>query len=186
MNKKGFEVTVNFLVMLILALAIFAVGVYFAGKVFGEVNHLGTELDTQTKAEIEAKLRSPTALVAIGINRKEIKRGSHDSFGLGVTNRDTTSGEFYASIQCVLGQDKDGAKIDDTTCEECCGKWIMTPEVKVGVLAPNEFSIPAIFFNVNKKAASGSYVYNVQVYKEESGKAKHAYDSVKKIYVDVP
>ena len=94
-HKRGFELSINFIVMVILSLAMLGVGFYFAKNIFIQTYDIGQQLDDQTKSQIESKLRDPASLVAIGINQKSIKRGDHDIFGVGVANRNKEEGYFY-------------------------------------------------------------------------------------------
>lgn len=209
-NKKGFEISINFIVMVILSLVMLGVGFYFAKQIFVQTIEIGDQLDFQTKQQLESKLRDPAALVAIGINKKEIKRGGHEAFGLGVANRDKEDGSFYYEAQCSLAKnkDKDGNVVEGLiVCGEpteevvtCCNKWVMgnpgyspnTKKTEIDELKPNEFKLATVFFNIDKRAESGQYVYNVQVYKKPianckatSGKGQ-PYGPVQKIYVNVP
>ena len=73
------------------------------------------------------------------------------------------------------------------------GKQVNKYKVNIGKLEPNDFKAGTIFFNINKKAQPGTYVYNIQAYKYpiagESGGlsigSDKKYDSIKKIYVEV-
>ncbi len=210
-NKKGFEISINFIVMVILSLVMLGVGFYFAKQIFAETIDIGNQLDFQTKQQLESKLRDPSALVAIGINKKNIKRGDHDAFGLGVANRDKEDGSFYYEAICTLAKNKDkdenvieGLTVCGEPTEEvvtCCNKWVVgtaagynpnTKKTEIDILKPNEFNLATVFFNIDKRAESGQYVYNVQVYKRQvvEGKAKSGkgepYGPVQKIYVNVP
>lgn len=201
-HKKAFELSINFIVMVILSLAMLGVGFYFAKNIFIQTYDIGQQLDDQTKSQIESKLRDPASLVAIGINQKTIKRGDHDIFGVGVANRNKEEGYFYLEASCNFGsgKDTDGNEVEIpatcTTDQTCCSKWIQGKSIgdnvymiNIGKLKPNEFEVGTIFFNIDKKATAGLYVYNIQAYKtnaENSMAGKEKYDSVKKIYVKVP
>ena len=206
----------NFIVMMILSLVMLGVGFYFAKTIFLHTTDIGQQLDYQTKQQLESKLRDPSALVAIGVNQKTIKRNGHDTFGVGIANRDKQEGYFYLEVACILAQieDEEGNKIEDgISCKDkpeltCCNEWIMGKDsggmistysdqtisaykTDIGILKPNEFKIGQIFLNVNKKARPGRYVYNVQVRKRPvtnnvAGGTPENYDSVKKIYIEVP
>ena len=209
-NKKAMELSINFMVTLILALVMLGVGFYFAKNIFIHTTDIGEQLDAQTKNQLEMKLRDPASLVAIGVNRKIINRGKHDTFGVGVANRDKQKGYFYLEVWCVFGEakNKDGEKVHLPPVyaeKTSCSQWIqaknsgkMSPgsggaqpspiyEIKAGELDPNKFELAMLFFNVDKKAETGLYVYNVQAYKKASEKApaKQKYDSIKKVYLEV-
>jgi len=205
-NKKGFELSINFIVMVILSLVMLGVGFFFAKNIFFHTTEIGEQLDYQTKQQLESKLRDPSALVAIGVNKKLIKRNNQETFGVGVANRDKEEGYFFLEVECKIAQIKDenGDETKDaTSCpgdteKFCCNEWIQSKisgnkhEIDIGVLEPNEFEVATVFFNIHKKAEPGEYVYNVQVRRKKVGNSGTGigqptnYDSVKKIYVTIP
>lgn len=86
MNKKGIELSINFMVMFILAVLIFSMTLYFLFQWFGEAEDLGKEIDKQTQEQILAALRSGNQLVQIPFAVTEVQRGNRASFGIGVRN----------------------------------------------------------------------------------------------------
>jgi hypothetical protein len=82
-NKRGIELSINFIVMLILAIAVFAGGLVFASKFFGHAEKMRDNLDAQTEKQIEKLLDSGSPVV-IPISNKEIFRNKFDTFGIGV------------------------------------------------------------------------------------------------------
>ena len=141
-KKASIELSMNFMVMVILSLVMLGVGFYFAKNIFVHTQDIGAQLDAQTKTQIESKLRDPASLVAVGLNRKIIKRGDHETFGVGVANRNKEKGYFYLEVKCVLGNTKDseGHNVDipTTNCdpdeeeERCCGDWIQATKFSDG------------------------------------------------------
>ena len=69
-NRKGIELSINFIVMLILALAVFSGGIMFATKFFGHAEKVRASMDAQTEKQIEKLLDSGSPVV-IPINTKE-------------------------------------------------------------------------------------------------------------------
>ena len=184
-KKAATQLSVNFMVMAILSIAMLSVGVFFARDIFNYTTETGQKLDEQTKEQLEIKLRDPSALVTIGLNRKNIKRGEHEVFGVGVANRDKIEGEFKIVTGCSKGVvvNEEGDKVEEPPgCTEgtCCSKWIMGTTTEVGELGPNEFELATLFFSIDKKAKPGVYIYNIQAFKDEE-----KYDSVKKVYIEV-
>ena len=55
-NRKGIELSINFIVMLILGIAVFAGGLVFASKFFGHAENVRQSLDSQTEKQIEKLL----------------------------------------------------------------------------------------------------------------------------------
>ncbi len=82
-NKRGIELSINFIVMLMLALATFSGGLVFASKFFGHAEKVRGTLDAQTEKQIEKLLDSGSPVV-IPINTKEIFRKKFGTFAIGV------------------------------------------------------------------------------------------------------
>jgi|GEM_PF-4066812 len=82
-NKRAIELSINFIVMLVLGIAMFAGGLAFASKFFMKAEQVRTNLDSQTQKQIEKLLDSGTPVV-IPISTKEINKNKFDTYGIGV------------------------------------------------------------------------------------------------------
>ena len=86
MNKKGFEMAIGMIVMLIMSVLIFSMAIYLVFNWFGKADVLKAEIDRQTEAQIVSALRAGNTLVAIPISLRQVKRGGAVNFGMGVRN----------------------------------------------------------------------------------------------------
>lgn len=57
MNKKGLELPINMIVLLIISIIIFIGGIALVWKMFGGAGEIQSGIDLQTKSQIEAMLR---------------------------------------------------------------------------------------------------------------------------------
>jgi len=96
-GKKGIELSINFIVMLIITLAVFGMGLVLANKFFGEAKNIQEELDYKTEQEILSILDSGER-VSIPINQKDIRKGKSEVFGLGVLNIIGTGESFSITV----------------------------------------------------------------------------------------
>ncbi len=178
-GKRGVELSVNFIVMLILGLAIFSVGIYIATQVFTKSYEQAKVLDNDIKFAIENDLRDTSEEVSIGLDRRYVEQGSNDVFGIGIANRDKQDTTYVLEVKFSVydGEFNVGA----------VGDKIIFPTLKSNdfnqiMLKPNEVKVLELPFKVPKDAPSGTYVYNVRVLKKidnaQIGK-------LQKIYVDV-
>ena len=71
MRKRGIELSINFIVILIISLIIFTSGLVFTNKFFKLAVDRKADLDKQTELEIQ-NLLSDGAPVAIPYNKKKI------------------------------------------------------------------------------------------------------------------
>lgn len=92
-NKKAaIQLSMSFLVMLIMAIVIFILSLAFLGNFFDQSVKLKTSLDQQTKGQIERMLAG-NERVAISLETKTIKRGDVTQFGIGIRN--TLAKEYF-------------------------------------------------------------------------------------------
>lgn len=85
-SKKGLELSIGIIVVLILSILIFSLSLYFLFKWFGQAEELKAEIDKATYEQIIITLKSGNQLVAIPIAIQEQKRGKKVTFGVGVRN----------------------------------------------------------------------------------------------------
>jgi hypothetical protein len=88
-NKKAIQLSVNFIVILIIALVVFAFGVNFMYDLITKADEIREDVDESTQREIEAALTSGD-IVSIPINHKDTKPGNSVNFGLGIFNIEKT------------------------------------------------------------------------------------------------
>lgn len=95
-NKKAaIQLSMSFLVMLVMAITIFILSLVFLGDFFDQSVQLKTNLDQQTRAQIQNMLRG-NERVAIPLDTKRVKRGEPASYGVGIRN--TLSNEYFRVI----------------------------------------------------------------------------------------
>ncbi len=171
MNKKGFELSIGLIVILILSILIFSLSLYFIFKWFGQAEQLKAEIDRQTEEQIIAALKTGNQLVAIPIAIQQTKRGDAATFGVGVRNI-AEQKQFSMATGFSGAYTLDGKQItvDDLFVTE---KWLGGFAVtNTFALKKNEQKvIPMLIkadLNVEPKKATpkGDYVFNVCVYDE--------------------
>lgn len=89
-KKAAIQLSMSFLVMLIIAVVIFLLSLVFLSDFFKQATDLKAGLDEQTRGQIE-KLLSGNARIAIPLETKNTKAGDPVSFGVGIKNTDTSS-----------------------------------------------------------------------------------------------
>jgi len=180
-QKRGIELSVNFLVMLILGLAIFSVGLYIANEVFTKSYQQAKVLDDDIKFAIENDLRDISQEVSIGLHRKTSERGGSGSFGIGIANRDDDP-HVYTVIKTFKTHETELS----TTGSEITFPTIGQDLSKI-TLKPHETKILTLPFFVKKDAFSGIYSYQIIVEKNQPcddtgcnvGKVQRIYVEVK-------
>lgn len=97
MNKKAMELSINFFVLLVLALVAFGYSVTFLYDLFGKVSELEKRSFDQLDQQV-AGLTCGAQQVCLSTNRETIVRGSFKVFGLRVMNSKNGPTDFKIDI----------------------------------------------------------------------------------------
>ncbi len=186
--KKGFQVSIGFLVILIITIVVFAMGIRFAYTLFSKAHETVEKFDEQTQAEIERSLYQGN-IVAIPVNNKEIKVGKTETFGLGILNQLAEEKKFKIFIDFDTAVDEHGdafssAILDNIEVED----WTFA-ESRIYTIANNGREIIPLSFTVPFETEYGIYVFNVAVYygdnEAELNSKENLYDTVHQIRITV-
>ena len=156
MNKRGIELSVNFLVMLILSLIVFMFGLYLVYQFFGTATELQTQLDEQTEKELQAMLISGER-VALPKAQINLQRGKSYTFGLGILN--TLGAEKEFSVNILTGPAYRGTEEITYTGEY----GLATIPAKTYSIKNTEQRLLAIPVRVNQDAQIGTHTLDVRV-----------------------
>ena len=184
MQKKGVELSINFIVIIILSIIIFGFGVVFMRNLFSQANDLRDLTFEDIDARIGSLICEGSERVCIGFDRKTIKREEFGVFGLKILNILDTQ-DFTVTIghpADYLGFKKDKTEIDITN-----PKLTVYPDSRTVNIAKNEEKELGIGVEVPTDAVSGTYILNVRIqYKEPETGDLIDYVNVHKLYVEVP
>jgi hypothetical protein len=175
-NKKGLELSINFIVILIMSLLIFFLGARF----IYQLGSGATDLQSITVDELDKQIGNlvckGSERVCLGFDKKTIKRGDLGIFGLNILNvLEDQSFDVIITRPVPSGYTKVGNPISSDNLE-----W--KPQSRTVEIKRNEEKDLAIGVQVPKDALSGTYIFNVEI-KTQAGED---YDTLHKIYVDVP
>ena len=179
-SRKGMELSINFIVMLILALAVFMGGLVFAMKFFGQAETVRASLDTETERQLERLLDSGSPVV-LPISNKEIFRKKHDTFGLGIFAR--YNGDYTISYIAKDGYDKQKKSIPNNLDIQVSPTTIP--------LTKNQKGKILILVQVPTDAQSVTYIFELQVKFQGDTTADtpvppHDYDNPVQLIIRVP
>ncbi|MBT7902978.1 hypothetical protein HN587_03870 [Candidatus Woesearchaeota archaeon] len=186
-NKKGIQLSINFIVMLILAISMFGGGLVFLKKFFSKTQDMKGSLDSQTEQQIE-KLLDSGSLVVIPIHTKEIFRSKSDTFGVGVLADVTANYILEAQFQTAFAKDKTTICSPNSGCS--VESWLLMGSgelIESKKISKNEKGRFLIMVDVPSDAKRGTYVFKLQVHKQlEGAVAKAPYDYPLEMIVRVP
>ena len=185
-NKRGIELSINFIVVLILSIVIFVFGIVFMRNLFVQLNGIRDLTLEDLDSKIGSLICEGSERVCIGYDRKTIQRKEFAVFGLKILNILDTQ-DFIITVappDSYLGFKKDKTEILSPPTNP---KLIVYPETRTKIIAKNEEKPLGIGVKVPANAVSGTYILDVRIqYNDaETGEPKD-YTNVHKIYVEVP
>ncbi len=181
-SKRGIELSLNFIVTLIISIIIFGFGVRFIYNLYDKA----TDLQSLTLSELDEKIGSliceGSDRVCIGEDRKTIPRKKFAVFGLKLINVLDDQKEFLVEIKPpssnLLGYKKDKTEI--TNIEN---PLVVIPQSRPVTIEKNEERNLGIGIQVPASAVPGTYIFNVNITIPSDAVT---YAQIQKLYVDVP
>lgn len=175
-NKKAIELSLNFIVILVISIIIFGFGVRFMSSLSSQA----AELQDLTLSELDERIGSliceGSDRVCVGIDRKTVKRTKFGVFGLKILNvLESQSFDIVVSRPAPSGYTKSKAAIQTDGL-------VWNPKSRSVFIEKNEEKNLGIGIQVPADAVSGTYIFDVKI-QTADGKP---YANVQKLYVDVP
>jgi len=174
-NKKAIELSVNMLVVIILAVVIFSFGVYFLYSTVSKAFQLKGAVDEDLDKQMETILCDKP--VCLSSNYKKIFRGEFEVVGLRIYNTNNQETNFIITAEKKGAFDKDGAPVEGDLFITL-GTEITQRHITIGSRMENSIGIG---IEVPKNAESAVYVYDIIV--EANG---DIYPPAQQIRVEVP
>lgn len=178
MNKKGIELSINFVVILIFSTVVFSLSLVLLAKFFAFAEAEQHKIDEQTKLAIQRRLIQANDQVAIPQNKLKLKLSQDGSFGLGIRNTFSTEREFGVKMQFSRDLElPDESEVEDLKAD---GTWInenwFFTSIPPRKLKATETLIVPLSIKVDSNIAEDIptqkdrlYVFNVCVFKMNSG-----------------
>ena len=176
-NKKAIELSLNFIVTIIISIVIFSFGIWFISSLVHHANDLKDLTVKDLEDRIGDLVCQGSERVCIGNDRKIIPRTKLDVFGLKVMNiMDSQQFTIIVTASNPMGFTKEKQPINNGPPLEL--KY-QTTSVLINQNDEHNF---AIGVQVSANAASGTYIFNVDIKKED----ETSYVGIQKFYVEVP
>ena len=183
-SKKGIELSVNFIVMVILGLVLFAMGLYLLSQAINVGKEMTDVIDDQHKKEIESLLMQGEK-VTIPFDRVNLHVGEHNVFGLGILNEiDGAPMTFTVTLSPGVAVDSLGKTIPGPLTN----KVALPFTSKDYTIRHNDQEIISLPVKILKGAPRGTYTVHVKVECDpDCGGTPPVtqYDTTKIIYLDV-
>ena len=181
-NKKSVELSMNFIVILIISIIMFGFGVRFIYNLSSKAKDITQLTFEELDQRISGIICEGYQRVCVGIDRKTIQRTKFDFLGLKIINI-LDDQEFTVSISPP--SDKLGVKNDNSEISTSEAHLLINPASRNFLIKKNEERVLGIGVQVPANAVSGTYILNVEIKTFINGKVEN-YVNVQKLYVEVP
>ena len=148
-NRKGMQLSIQFFVLLVLAIVIFGYSVNFIYALFGEASKLESMAFDQLDQQVES-LTCGTQQVCVGTSFKTIARGSFKIFSLRILNSRSETRDFSVTISS--GVKPEGSDL-----------LFFKPDTRTFSLNAGDIKTLGIGVEVPADAMSGIYVLDAEV-----------------------
>ena len=171
-SKKSIELSLNFIIVIIISITIFGFGVLFISRLSSSATDLTKLTTSQLDEQISNIACGGYERVCISPEKKEIQREKFGVFGIKLFNIKSTE-NFEISIIPSTALNKNGLPITNSLT--------IKPHSRQVDIKQNEEKIVGIGIGVPSNAPSGTYTFDVNI-KNNNEK----YVPVQKLVVDVP
>ncbi|MFP4523596.1 MAG: hypothetical protein ACOCQQ_02065 [Candidatus Nanoarchaeia archaeon] len=183
MNSKGFQLSINMLIVIILGVVILGVGFSIFSKAQTQISSAQETVSEQAQQQLEALLIDGSAPVILPFSLSEVSRGKSAIFNLGISNELGKTKSFLVDISysgtTANNYAETGNEVDD---------WILLHSRFTNgfELENNEQEYVPIQITVPKDGVKkGQYGFVVKVYQETETGENLLYGSAQQIYVVV-
>lgn len=202
LKKKGFTLSITFLVTLIITMTIFSMGIYMIKEFFSATQDIEAQITADIQKEVERRLMESGDRVAIPLNKATIDQGKAKAFGLGILNTLGETSNFYVKMEMAdpghYTLDGDIVEGSFADSDYINNNWIFS-EMGDYRLENNAQKVIPITVSVDKRMSQDTkttqgttFVFNVCVatspinFACQSGAQQNLYTNrIYKIYVDV-
>jgi len=166
--KRGFQLSIGMMVILIITLIIFIGSIYFIRQFYTATEEFRKDIDENTESQLRALIRDGS-IVAVPINKATLKRGSGESFWIGIQNILKEQRDFGVKVQFTGAFDQEEIPIDEVVDQYIDENWVIYSSGP-HTIQNNEFESVLVGIVVgetvdgNFKTPDGIYSFNVCVW----------------------
>lgn len=150
MRRASFQLSVNFLVILIICLVLLGIGIRLINMFISSSEKMKYEVDEHHKRELERIMLSRGGVVATYPTTATVNRGDHADFALAISNEKGFDNNFSVNINKINFVPDGMSKV----------LWLRGPYF----IKNNEQHFTTIRIIINKNASNGTHIFNVYVY----------------------
>lgn len=184
--KKGVELSINFIVMIIISLVVFGMGLMFIKKILAGAEHTQEAYYQRYESEIQDIVCSSNDIVCIPQETRDYSKGVYPSYAVIITNSYGSEKSFKIEINFNSAHKIDNTKLCGSTDQDKCGNPTLWLSYDTGnIIIKNNGEAKKAIALVVKGAMSGTYIFDVTV-SMNTDSTSTPYGNLQKIYLYVP
>lgn len=175
-DKKAIELSLNFIVIIIISIVVFSFGVLFINKLSSQAINIQDITVNELDKKIGELICEGSDRVCVGIEKKTLMKNEFGLFGLKIMNI-LDSQNFTIA---VTRPNPSGYQLNKEHINTDLLTWV--PKSRSFFIEKNEEKTLGIGVQVPLNTGSGTYIFDVNIYAADGSQ----YSSVHKLYVEVP
>ena len=189
-NKSAVELSVNFLVIIILSITIFGFGIKFVYDIFDKAIDLQKMTEKELDDQIGEMNCQPTEMICLPKDMINMRLGQLEIIGIRILNMDRALPEinFITKVELVKFISKDGTTVKEPGPTDWADYDVIEvyPNSREDLILQNKEKKLAIGFQVPKNnVPKGTYVFDISVWKENNLTPLNLYDGTHKVRIIV-
>lgn len=182
-SKKGMELALNFIVIIILTIVVFTMGLYFAVTSFSKTEMITQDTLGQLGDQLEDLACNDKEAVCVGIAKKTVKRGDLAVFGLQIANR-IGNDEVFTFTITPKGYVLDSAP--DQNIDGDDGTVAVVYQRDATTIKANDLKKFPIGIQATKESKyDATYIFDVKVFSGTTSSAYPGANNIQKLYLRV-
>lgn len=163
-SKKGIELSVNFIVMLILAIVTLVLSLAFFGKIFSGANDIRDTVDQDVQQQLRDRIFSSTEQIVIYPSDMEITGKQGAVFGVGILNIDTSAQQFSILVSIDKCYSSTGTAL--AACPSA--KPLVQYDSSAQQIAANQRGLIEVYVGTQSGTPPGKYALTVTIKKSSN------------------
>ncbi|MBI2565193.1 hypothetical protein HYV79_04380 [Candidatus Woesearchaeota archaeon] len=164
MNKKGIEIAIGTLVLIIISLVVFTYSMYLLYSVFTQAPK---DIARQSLDQIDRLMKQENAVIALPLANQQASEGEKLEFWVGIRNVKGTDSRYGVQVDFNSATTLDGKEMLPVDKEEI-QSWLGTSiRSRLLPIKKREYASVPILLQVGT-ADSGIYVFNVCIFDENT------------------
>lgn len=163
-KKAALELSVNFIVILIVSILILSLGLFITFSLVSRANSQADQILEKTHLELQQAANTDKEIVVVDSSQQG-SAGKNSFFGIGIINRIEHNTKFRVITNFSRAFDRNEQEINNSYSSTI---QITNREIDIGELSKDQGKESFVGINIPKGSPSGTYAFNVYVCINES------------------